>query len=249
MHPHMTAIDRLPEKRLTRDQETSLSLRIQKGPRKQAAAEQLVVNNLREASLYAKHYCPKDLFSDGEIVSLCYDVLCKSAPRFCPSFGIRFLAFCKHRLRGAVKRHCTTIDVVKHASVKRSDPDGPTFIEFTGGSDVVKLSESFMNLPNSGDYAYPDIDEAPTCIQGGTTDFDFAGVDMRELWVSLKSIIRDRLTERQRMVLRLVYEMDFNMQEIGDMLAVSRSAVQMTHSAALEILRRELGANRELLGR
>src|SRR6266567_5261116 len=191
MHPHMTAIDRLPDKRLTRDQETSLSCRIQNGPRKQAAIEQLVMNNLREASLYAKHYCSKDLFSDGEIVSFCYDVLCKSAPRFRPSFGIRFLAFCKHRLRGAVKRHCTTLDVVKHASKKRTDPDGPTFVPFTGGSDLVKPSDHFMNPSDPGDIS-PDT-VVKTCTQGGTVDFDFAGVDMRELWVSLNSLIRDRL--------------------------------------------------------
>src|SRR5258708_7664886 len=109
----MAALNTLPDKNLTKDQETALSRSIQKGPGKQEAIHRLVVNNLKEASIYAKHYCPKDLFADGEIMSLCYDVLTKSAPRFKPEFGIRFVAFCKPRLRGAVKRHCTTLDVVK----------------------------------------------------------------------------------------------------------------------------------------
>jgi RNA polymerase sigma factor (sigma-70 family) len=243
----MTAIDRLPDKRLTREQETLLSRRIHKGPRKQQAIEHLVVNNLREASLYAKHYCPKDLFSDGEVVSLCYDVLLKSAPRFRPAFGIRFLAFCKHRLRGAVKRHCTTLDVVKHASEKRIDLDGPTFVSFSGGSDRTQPKERFSD--NVGIAWNVNDDDTPTCTQGGTIDFDFMEVDMREWWVPLKSLIREKLNPRQRMVLRLVYDLGFNMQEIGDMLAVSRSAIQMTHSSALEILRRELVQNRELLVR
>jgi RNA polymerase sigma factor, sigma-70 family len=228
----MTALNTLPDKNLTRVQEAALSKRIHKGPRKQEALERLVVNNLKEASIYAKHYCPKDLFSDGELMSLCYDVLTKSAPRFRPSFGIRFVAFCKHRLRGAVKRHCTTLDIVKHASIKRTDDGdgGITFPPFTGGTETV------VRGPRA------DSDEVETCTQGGTTDFDFHSVDTREQWVPLKQVVSDKLNPRQRMVLRLVYELGFNMQEIGDMLAVSRSAVQMTHSSALQILRRELGA-------
>jgi len=231
----MIALNSLPEEKLTRDQETDLSWRIRNGPNKLAAVDTLVLRNLKEATIYAKHYCPRDLFSDGEIMSLCYDVLRKSAPRFKPSFGIRFLAFSKHRLRGAVKRHCCTLDVVKHASVKRNDSfGGPTFLPFTGGTD--------QRCPVNPE-------ETVTCVQGGTTDFDFSGVDVRELWIPLKSVIREKLNPRQRMILRLVYDLGFNMQEIGDMLAVSRSAVQMTHSSALEILRRELGENRELLNR
>jgi RNA polymerase sigma factor (sigma-70 family) len=235
---HMIALNTLPDRNLSKEQEAELSRRIRKGPLKLAAIEKLVINNLKEASIYAKHYCPKDLFSDGEIMSLCYDVLTKSAPRFKPQFGIRFVAFCKHRLRGAVKRHCCTLDVVKHASVKRTDLDGPTFTHFTGGTEL-------RGTPQGIEPAHDD--EVSTCTLGGTVDFDFAGVDIRELWVSLKKIIQEKLNPRQRMVLRLVYDLGFNMQEIGDMLAVSRSAVQMTHSSALQILRRELGGNRELL--
>lgn len=241
-----SAFNTLPDKSLTKDQEAALSLRIHKGPGKQEAIDKLVVNNLKEASIYAKHYCPKDLFSDGEIMSLCYDVLTKSAPRFRPSFGIRFVAFCKHRLRGAVKRHCCTLDIVKHASIKRTDTEGgPTFIPFTGGTDR-HLPEHQIRGYDIG--AAPDID-TPTCTQGGTIDFDFSGVDTREWWGSLTVLIREKLNPRQKMVLRLVYDLGFNMQEIGDMLAVSRSAVQMTHSSALQILRRELAENRELLVR
>ena len=229
----MTALNNLPDDKLTRDQETELSRRIRKGPNKQRAIDTLVLHNLKEATIYAKHYCPNDLFPDGEVLSLCYDVLKKSAPRFKPSFGIRFLAFTKNRIRGAVKRHCCTLDVVKHASVKRCESfGGPTFLPFTGGTD---RPSSFSS------------EEMETCTQGGVTEFDFVGVDVRELWVTLRSVIQEKLNPRQRMILRLVYDQGFNMQEIGDMLAVSRSAVQMTHSSALEILRRELGENRELL--
>jgi len=238
----MTALNTLPDRNLTKDQEAALSRRIRKGPGKKEALDRLVVNNLKEASIYAKHYCPKDLFSDGEIMSLCYDVLTKSAPRFQPSFGIRFVAFCKHRLRGAVKRHCTTLDVVKHASVKRTDNEGgPSFIPFVGGCEIPNRDKGTDREDSPASEIYE------TSTQGGTVDFDFTGVDMRELLVPLRHVLREKLNPRQRMILRLVYELGFNMQEIGDMLAVSRSAVQMTHSSALQILRRELGQNRELL--
>lgn len=235
----MTTLSSLPEEKLTRDQEKELVKRIRNGPNKKAALDKLVLHNLKEATIYAKHYCPKDLFSDGEILSLCYDVLVKSAPRFRTLFGLRFLAFTKHRLRGAVKRHCTTLDVVKHASMKRHDSiGGPTFLPFTGGTDQAHATTGPDN-----------IYDVNTCTQGGVEDFDFSGVDMRELMVPLKSVISKKLNPRQQMILRLVYDLGFNMQEIGDMLAVSRSAVQMTHSSALEILRRELLSKRELLNR
>ena len=238
----MTALNTLPDRNLTKEQEAILSRRIRKGPRKQEAIDKLVVNNLKEASIYAKHYCPKDLFSDGEIMSLCYDVLTKSAPRFRPSFGIRFVAFCKHRLRGAVKRHCCTLDVVKHASVKRTDNfGGPVFVPFVGGCEIPNRERSTIREDSTGADVYE------TSTQGGTVDFDFSGVDIRELWIPLMRVVRGKLNPRQRMVLRLVYDLGFNMQEIGDMLVVSRSAVQMTHSSALRILRHELGGNRELL--
>lgn len=225
----------LPTEKLTREQETELSRRIRRGPNKQDAIDTLILHNLKEATIYSKHYCYKYSFSDGEIMSLCYDVLRKSAPRFKPSFGIRFMAFTKHRLRGAVKRYCCTLDVVKHASVKRTDSlGGPTFLLFTGGTD--------QPCPRREE-------DTVTCVQGGVANFDFSGVDIREFLVPLKSVIRKKLNLRQRMVLRLVYDLGFNMQEIGDMLDVSRSAVQMTHSSALEILRRELVENRELLSR
>ena len=235
------ALNTLPDKNLTRDQEAILSRRIRKGPGKQDAIDSLVVNNLKEASIYAKHYCPKDLFSDGEIMSLCYDVLTKSAPRYKPQFGIRFVAFCKHRLRGAIKRHCCTLDIVKHASLKRQDMNGPAFVTFLGGCEVPNRDKSTVREDSPAAEIYE------TCTLGGTVDFDFTGIDIRELWVPMMRVVKDRLNPRQRMVLRLVYDLGFNMQEIGDMLVVSRSAVQMTHSSALRILRHELGGNRELL--
>src|SRR6266496_1175071 len=79
-HRHMTAFNTLPDKNLTKDQEAVLSRRIHNGPGKQDALDRLVVNNLKEASIYAKHYCSKDLFSDGEIMSLCYFFFLKIRP-------------------------------------------------------------------------------------------------------------------------------------------------------------------------
>jgi RNA polymerase sigma factor (sigma-70 family) len=175
-------------------------------------------------------------------MSLCYDVLTKSAPRFRPHFGIRFVAFCKQRLRGAVKRHCCTLDVVKHASMKRTDNEGgPAFVPFVGGCEVPNRERATVREDSTREDVYE------TSTQGGIVDFDFEGVDIRELWVPLTRVVQEKLNPRQRMVLRLIYDLGFNMQEIGDMLGVSRSAVQMTLAAALRILRRELGHNRELL--
>jgi RNA polymerase sigma factor (sigma-70 family) len=166
----------------------------------------------------------------------------KSAPRFRPSFGIRFVAFCKQRLRGAVKRHCCTLDTVKHGSVKRTDNEGgPAFVPFVGGCEIPNRDRATVREDSTG------ADVVETSTQGGTVDFDFTGVDIHELWVPLMRVMQEKLNPRQRMVMRLIYDLGFNMQEIGDMLGVSRSAVQMTLAAALRILRRELGHNRELL--
>lgn len=228
----MSPIDELPTDRLDFTTEKKLSWRWRR-KRDRRAFDKLVLHNLREATLYAKHYCPPNLFSDGELVSLCYDVLAKSVPRYRPSFGLRFFAFTKNRVRGAVKRHCATLDIVKHASSRRGkEAEGPTFLPFTGGKDQIA-----EHLPE---------DDVVTCTLGGTTDFDFESIHRVECWQQVHRAIKELLNPRQRMMLRLIYFCGFNMQDIGRMLGISRSAVQATHAAALEILRVEFDDLRQL---
>lgn len=227
----MYLLNNLPEKKLTWDEERDLLAR--RNDRR--AAEKLILHNLSEAVIYAKHFDRLRMFSDGELMSLCYDVLKKSVPRFKSKYGIRFFAFTKNRIRGAVKRHWSTREVVKNAGVNREDYDGtPTFVVFTGGSDL-HVSRGL------------ELEETETCVQGGVASFDFGVIQNNESRNRIWATIKSKLNPRQQMMVILVYLCGFNMQDAGRLLGISRSAVQATHAAALEILRDELSDFRELL--
>lgn len=235
----MSCLNNLPDEKLSLETEKQLARKIRK--KDSSAVDTLVLHNLKEATIYAKHYCPPNLFSDGELMSLCYDVLLKSAPRFRTCYGLRFLAFTKNRLRGAVKRHMGTLDVVKHASERRTDFSLSAFVPFTGGTEPYDPNRA------TGDSGYlMDAESLVTCTQGGTTDFDFDNIHYKECWKKVQAGMETLLSPRQRMTIRLVYECGFNMQEIGRLLGISRSAVQATHASALEILRGAFAQNREL---
>src|SRR5690242_20467963 len=101
--------DDLPEK-ITLEEEQLL---IKKGTAE--AKVMLVMATMREAVKYCQGLSQNGgEFKTDELISLCYDVLVKSAERFKPGYS-RFMAFCKPRLRGAINRNWKVRDVVKHA--------------------------------------------------------------------------------------------------------------------------------------
>jgi RNA polymerase sigma factor (sigma-70 family) len=74
---------------------------------------------------------------------------------------------------------------------------------------------------------------------------EFALIDLREKWELVKPLM-SKLSKREQMVLQLFYEGGFNFRQIGDMLGVTRSATQGTHTRALRKIRNALMRQRRL---
>lgn len=103
------AFDHLPDKKLTRAEETALSKR-----HKPEDIELLVMSTMREAVVYARRVC-KEHFQDDELVSLCYASLLRMAKRYDPAKSSRFFVFAKIAVRGDVMRNFRKLDTVSNA--------------------------------------------------------------------------------------------------------------------------------------
>lgn len=227
----MTPFESLPTGKLSKESEALLAVAIRKGSQK--AAEKLVLCSLREAVVYGKQFYG-DVFSDSELISVCYGVLRSSAQRFDPSRQ-RFIAFCKCGIRGAIKRHWQTLDPVRNASVKRRK-DGynthePAFMDF----DFI--------CQTGGTPSDPEATNEPLGVQQP----DWEGLHARErsemVWEKIKKI----LNQREELILYLRYDSGFNYGEIGSLLGISRTLVQEIHKASLEKLREKLEPWKQLI--
>jgi RNA polymerase sigma factor (sigma-70 family) len=75
------------------------------------------------------------------------------------------------------------------------------------------------------------------------------GIMSRDEWNAMVPILQSRLSEKERMVLELKYQSGFNFRQIGDLLRVSRSDTQATHTRAINKVRGALKGKRALFSR
>jgi len=87
----------------------------------------------------------------------------------------------------------------------------------------------------------------PEALEPTEEDFNFSDMTTRERIEALRPYLQ-RLTEPERRTLVLVYEGGFSFQEIGDMFAITRAAVQRTHGKALMQVRNWLMDDRTKRG-
>jgi RNA polymerase sigma factor (sigma-70 family) len=246
----MKLLESLPKEVLTEQEEFALAKTIQK-TKSEDDVNRLVLITMHEAFLYAKRVC-RARIADDELFSLCYTTLRRNALRFRPG-GIRFFAFTKVAIRGSISRYWKTLDVVKNASVhettapeiwsrpialgaETSEADDWTAILITGvnatGTPCSALNPEVANTLN-------------TCEPKQESDFD--GIDRREKMAFVADIIERKLTDQEAMILDLVYTSGFNFQEIGNLLNITRSAAQLSHTKGLKKIRCELLRQKKLL--
>jgi RNA polymerase sigma factor (sigma-70 family) len=212
----MKLLSSLPQTRYTQEEEFSLAARIQKTPSEDLLND-LVLHNMEEAFLYMKGVCRAKM-PDDEIFSLCYKTLLRNAKRFRPG-GIRFLAFAKAGIRGAISRFWTGLNTVKNAdSVSLDQPN---------------FKSSGLDDDNPGNWDWDHIPEP-------TVDPEFAIIDIRERMGLITEIMSAKLSEQEKMIMNLVYKSGFNFQQVGNLLGITRSAAQANHSEILKKVRREL---------
>lgn len=223
----MNLLASLPKIRLTKAQEFALATKLQKRPTEDLLNE-LVLDNMEEGFIYTKGVC-RGRIPDDEIFSLVYKTLYRNAKRFQPRpGGIRFLAFAKAGLRGALSRYWTGINTVRNA-------------------------KAIFSLSTNNGYSCPyfgDEDVAnPSLMEDGepTTDPEFDAIQLRERLAFVKAAMEKKLSAQERMVIDLVYNQSFNFQEVGDLLGVTRSAIQSMHAESLKKIRQELTRKRLLV--
>ncbi len=236
-----TLLDQFPAGHLTPSEEAMLANEIRKGNKE--AVTFLVMHNMREALLYTGRVCNGSL-DEQTRVSLCYQELCMSAPRF-KSGGIRFFAFAKVGLRGRMIRHRKSLLTVRNAydtlSLSALEKNG---VGQTVGRHELKFSGMASELNSPADDHEHSRREAITGeIENPNWDRVFA-VDQ---WRVIREALKHLLSDQQWMILDLVYYNHMNFPEIGKRLGLTRSAIHAAHRKAIKKLRDGLAANPQLL--
>jgi RNA polymerase sigma factor (sigma-70 family) len=225
----MTPFNSLPTEKLAPEREQQLA-RL----RTEEAAAELALYSTHQAIAYTRRCCRGALETDV-LMSLCYDILLKIARRFEPGRQ-RFFAFAKAGLRGAIKDHWKTLDVVRNAKT------------------ISRAAAIFEQLDNKP----PLIEEQEEChcfrrldcleeAMGGVVEPDFQAVHTAERWAFVAPILEAKCSELEKTVINLLYTGGFNYPEVGKMLDISRQAVQAVQSRALKKVRNELLRRKRLL--
>jgi RNA polymerase sigma factor (sigma-70 family) len=221
----MKLLNSLPEDKLTEVAEEALACKIQNDKTDEGSINKLVLHNMREAFLYSKKVC-RERLPDDELFSLCYATLVRNAKRFTPK-GVRFFAFTKVAIRGAIARHWRSLDTVRNASMHETgEPATPRCLP---------------ELDDAYDAPRFDLSTDPSI------DADFKGIEIRERMIAVSAIMEDKLTDQEQMIISLVYTSGFNFQEVGDLLGITRSAAQLSHAKSIKKIRAELGRTKQLL--
>jgi RNA polymerase sigma factor (sigma-70 family) len=229
----MTLFDSLPQPLSVGEDiraiETALAAKIQKGD--EAAANELVMRNMREAMLYTRRVSQN--IEQGQLMSLCYEALLRNAKRFDPTRQ-RFFAFAKPGLRGALYRHY-------HKET------GPTLIgkstELPSRNGKSPAHYSYDGVTGAGERAMAEYE--PVC-ENQIVEPDMESIFTRDQWELVRPVVKQKCSEQEQMVLTMTYLSGLNFQEVGDLLGVTRSAIQRTHWRAIKKLRMELGRRKQL---
>jgi RNA polymerase sigma factor (sigma-70 family) len=230
----MSPVEDLPDQKLDRVSETLLAKAAARGSRK--AHERLVLSTLRTAVNYGKQFYA-GVFTESELMGLCYGVLDSCAKKFDPSRQ-RFMAFCKCAIRGAIKRHWQTLDPVRNASVKRRKAGlqdcRPTFMNLETACQDALTSKAIV-----------DPDETHELL--GVSDPDWACIDSRERAELIWDMVRKIVTEREELILFCRYDQGFSFSEIGSLLGLSRTLVQTDYRSAMKKLKENIEPAMQLI--
>lgn len=210
-----------------REQESQLAAAISKGS--EDALNELVMRNMREALLYTRRVSQN--LDEGSLISICYDALLRNAKRFDPTRQ-RFFSFAKPGLRGALYRNWN-----KETEHRPATPPNT--------SHPLDGKTPAHHNPDEGN-ANRDMCDLTPVPNGQIIEPDMDSIFTRDRWELVRPVIAQKCSEQERMVLTLTYVSGFNFQEIGDLMGVTRSAIQRTHWRAVKKLRTELGRRKQL---
>jgi RNA polymerase primary sigma factor len=220
---YLRDIARLP--RLTADEERELGLRIQQ-ERDQAAVLRLVESNLRFVVSYAKRYRGAgvpliELIHEGNLG------LIEAARRFDPSHNVKFISYAVWWIRQSI------VHALADQTRAFSIPVKLLAALTSAGSDV-SLSEP---VGVSTDGRARELGETLVLDREGVDDEMIHRRDLDELVHAI-----GRLDGREQQVVRLRFGLEDDepktLQQVGDLLHLSRERVRQIESRAKDKLRR-----------
>jgi RNA polymerase sigma factor (sigma-70 family) len=236
----MNLIDQFPKHRLSREDEARL---LKTNP------ERVALHTMREALLYTQRVC-RNRIPEDERASLCYRKLMMCAKRFLPG-GIRFFAFSKAGLRGAILDYWTAKKSIRNAKEIVSADwlggwDGPVKVR---GMVVPKaaLNHRINLLPTEEDSGKDDTSSRRELVTGEISQPDIEGICIRDQWAEIEKLVAPKLNDRQRMILSLVYQSGLNFPQIAKRLDVTRSLIHAIHRDTLIQIRNIISDDGRLL--
>lgn len=208
----MNLIDQLPDNE-------PLSLEGEASLQKRGRLNELVMANIREAVIYAKTCNGK--IHDDELISICYETLMKTARTFHPKHRVRFFAYSKARLRGALLRHFSTSALVRNAECVSLDCN--TVLN--------------PNLPR----AEEDSDVSADRMVEHSEEPQFELIDFRERFAEISAVVARHCNDRERSILMLVFNYGFTFERAGKCHGLCRAAAQAIASDAIDRVKKILG--------
>jgi RNA polymerase primary sigma factor len=242
---------------LSREEEVDLATRAQAGD--QAALDKLVVSNLRYVVSVARRYLGyglalPDLINEGNLG------LIQAAKRFDPSRGVKFITYAVWWIRQAITHALAQQGGVVALPVRQLDKLRKVLemyrrhVQQTGAEPNSDELAAELDLPTSEVetilhvYRHLSLD-APIAEEGETSFLDTLRSETlpsgEEVYLqnTLSREIQellDQLPERDQQVLRLRFGMDDDpktLEEIGEMLGVTRERVRQIEKRAKDQLR------------
>lgn len=208
--------DQLSTEPLTQEQANACAARIRKNPKDHKAIEFLVVHSLREAVLFLRELS-KHRFTDGELVSLAYKALERSARSYTPDRGHRFFYFAKKALRGVLIEHWRTLDTVKHAG------------------NSIPWDEAAHTLQQRR--KHPDLEDLEQTSEiEGRVEADFCSIHQKE---DLDRVFKAMkcLTKFERAIVLFIRATGYSFRETAEEFGCSRAWVGLCWNRAVGKLR------------
>jgi RNA polymerase sigma factor (sigma-70 family) len=220
------AFNQLPTEPLTQEMADACAKRIRRNPKDAKAIEKLVVHSLREAVIFLRDLS-RGRLTDGELVSIAYKALERSARSYKPSKGHRFFYFAKKALRGVLIEHWRSLDTVKHSK---------------------NLSINWDNAVDSAKprNKHPDIEDPETTSElEGRSEADFASIYRQEDYERVLRAMKC-LSKFEKAIVMFVRATGFSFQETADVFGCSRAWVGICWNRAIDKLRAAVLQNSRL---
>ncbi|MBV9613679.1 MAG: FliA/WhiG family RNA polymerase sigma factor [Acidobacteriaceae bacterium] len=228
-----------------------------------AERDQLILDHLALVTAIASHIqksIPVHLDLD-DLTHAGVMGLFDAATKYRPDKKVAFPTYAKHRIRGAILDSLRQLDwasrdlrkkqkqmenVVRELAAKLQREPGAAEVATAMGLNARQwqaLMVDFRSLGAAATQMRAERDEQPAAetpsAPANCPDHVFAQSELREKLISAM----ETLPERYRQVVRLYYERDLTMKEIGGILGVNESRVSQIHKSALERMHTALDRN------